>query len=142
MTPTRVTLAALSLVLVNYVGLLHADFRASDPGVRGGSADAGDPFPGLTPAQRALFDAGKDDFVEVDGIGEGLGPRFNLDSCAGCHTQPAVGGTSPAVNPQVAGAAPLCARNARPFFTAPPGPRRAGRVKSKPHGPRGRGRAG
>src|SRR2546425_10790464 len=136
MTPTRVTLAALSLVLVNYVGLLHADFRASDPGVRGGSADAGDPFPGLTPAQRALFDAGKDDFVEVDGIGEGLGPRFNLDSCAGCHTQPAVGGTSPAVNPQVAVATAFGARNAVPFFIAPDGPVREARFKYKPDGRR------
>jgi hypothetical protein len=30
----------------------------------------------------------------------GLGPRFNLDSCAGCHSQPDIGGSSPAVNPQ------------------------------------------
>ena len=28
-----------------------------------------------------------------------LGPRFNFVGCAGCHVQPAVGGTSPAVNP-------------------------------------------
>ena len=27
---------------------------------------------------------------------------MNLDSCGGCHSQPAIGGTSPAVNPQVA----------------------------------------
>jgi len=27
---------------------------------------------------------------------------MNLDQCSGCHTQPAVGGTSPFVNPQVA----------------------------------------
>jgi CxxC motif-containing protein (DUF1111 family) len=30
----------------------------------------------------------------------GLGPRFNFNSCSGCHTQPAVGGTGPAANPQ------------------------------------------
>ena len=27
---------------------------------------------------------------------------MNLDGCGGCHSQPAIGGTSPAVNPQVA----------------------------------------
>jgi CxxC motif-containing protein (DUF1111 family) len=27
-----------------------------------------------------------------------LGPRFNLDSCGGCHSQPAAGGTSPNAN--------------------------------------------
>jgi CxxC motif-containing protein (DUF1111 family) len=27
---------------------------------------------------------------------------MNLDGCAGCHSQPAIGGSSPAVNPQVA----------------------------------------
>src|SRR5262249_38706036 len=30
------------------------------------------------------------------------GPRMNLDSCGGCHAQPSVGGSSPAVNPQIA----------------------------------------
>jgi hypothetical protein len=28
----------------------------------------------------------------------GLGPRFNLDSCAGSHAHPAAGGSSPAIN--------------------------------------------
>jgi CxxC motif-containing protein (DUF1111 family) len=32
-------------------------------------------------------------------VGDGVGPRFNFVGCAGCHSQPAVGGTSPAVNP-------------------------------------------
>ena len=29
----------------------------------------------------------------------GLGPRFNYNSCASCHTYPAVGGSSPPSNP-------------------------------------------
>src|SRR5262249_55818802 len=37
----------------------------------------------------------------VPGTEEGLGPRFNLNSCVGCHAQPAAGGSSPSVNPQV-----------------------------------------
>jgi CxxC motif-containing protein (DUF1111 family) len=73
----------------------------TDPGVRPG-ADAGSMRPGLTPAQQALFREGRVEFMEVEEVEEGLGPRFNLDSCAGCHAQPAVGGTSPSVNPQIA----------------------------------------
>jgi CxxC motif-containing protein (DUF1111 family) len=30
--------------------------------------------------------------------GSGLGPGFNMNSCAGCHAQPAVGGSSPPIN--------------------------------------------
>src|SRR4029450_2900615 len=69
-----------------------------DPGVRGQEPGAGNPLPGLTAAQNAFFDAGKDDFAEAEGVGDGLGPRFNLDACGGCHAQPATGGTSPKVN--------------------------------------------
>jgi CxxC motif-containing protein (DUF1111 family) len=38
--------------------------------------------------------------VVSGGQNNGLGPRFNLNSCSGCHAQPAVGGTSPASNPE------------------------------------------
>jgi CxxC motif-containing protein (DUF1111 family) len=78
---------------------------------------------GLSAEQQALFTQGLKEFVEAETVEEGLGPRFNLDSCAGCHTHPAVGGTSPAVNPQVAfltgrgGAA-----NKLPTFVRPDGP--------------------
>ena len=77
-------------------------FNASDPGVRGGAAGAGRPFANLTTNQRAFFDSGADDFAAAEEVDEGLGPRMNLDSCGGCHLQPALGGTSPSVNPQVA----------------------------------------
>jgi len=46
-----------------------------------------------------MFQVGLDDFSEEEGVGDGVGPRFNFVGCAGCHSQPAVGGTSPAVNP-------------------------------------------
>jgi hypothetical protein len=80
-------------------GVPDAQVVARDPGVRGGSAGAGGPIAGLTASQRAFFDVGKDEFEEVEGVEDGLGPRMNLDSCAGCHAQPATGGTSPLVNP-------------------------------------------
>ena len=79
-----------------------ATFNASDPGVRGGAAGAGGQIPDLTPNQAAFFASGAADFASAEEVDEGLGPRMNLDSCGGCHIQPALGGTSPFVNPQVA----------------------------------------
>ena len=87
-----------------------------DPGVRGGTAGAGDAIAALTAGQSQFFVAGKDEFEEADPVPEGLGPRFNLDSCGGCHSQPATGGTSPAINPEVAIATASGALNQVPFF--------------------------
>jgi CxxC motif-containing protein (DUF1111 family) len=108
--------------------------RAKDPGVRSGAAGAGGPLPGLSASEAAFFTAGKADFVEVEEIDEGLGPSMNLDSCGGCHSQPAVGGSSPPVNPQVAFAKKLGALNQVPTFIRPNGPIREARFKSKPNG--------
>jgi len=100
---------------------------AKDPGPRSGPAAAGDPLAGLTPEQLAAFEAGKAAFNKVFDVKAGLGPAMNLDSCAGCHSQPAAGGTSPAVNPQVAFAAKLSATNAVPPFISLNGPARIAR---------------
>ncbi len=54
----------------------------------------GDPLPALTTAQLNSFDAGKDEFVDVEDVARGLGPVFNGKSCAECHSSPAVGGDS------------------------------------------------
>src|SRR6266436_725417 len=75
---------------------------ARDPGVRGGAAGAGAPIAGLTRTELAFFSAGKDDFAEEEEVADGLGPTMNLGSCGGCHLHPALGGTSPPVNPQIA----------------------------------------
>lgn len=115
---------------------LVAAVAAVDPGVRGGAPGAGGALPGLTAEEQAFFDAGVATFLEVDGVAEGLGPRFNLDSCAGCHAQPAVGGTSPTVNPEVAVATRNGARNTPPWFVAQNGPVREARFKRKPDGTR------
>ena len=76
--------------------------QAKDPGVRGGPAGAGSPLPGLVGYQAEYFRVGKEDFEEAEEADEGMGPRMNLDSCVGCHSQPASGGSSPAINPQIA----------------------------------------
>jgi len=56
-------------------------------------------FAGLTGDENTMFTVGLADFSAEEKVDEGLGPRFNFVGCAGCHQQPATGGTSPAVNP-------------------------------------------
>ena len=118
------------------VGGAVAAPRAKDPGVRGGSAGAGGPLPGLTNAELALFQAGVAAFGEVEAVPNGLGPRFNFDSCGGCHAQPATGGTSPSGNPQVAVATKAGATNIVPSFITLNGPVREVRFKFKTDGTR------
>jgi hypothetical protein len=72
---------------------------AKDPGPRGGGPGAGAAIDGLDGDQLDYFNKALDEFSDVEGVTDGLGPRMNLDSCKGCHLQPAVGGSSPAVNP-------------------------------------------
>jgi len=91
----------------------------------------------MTNHEQAYFQNGQVRFQDVEsvsgtipGTGSGLGPTFNLDSCSGCHSQPAVGGTSPAVNPQIAAATRNGATNAIPFFISANGPVREARFKS------------
>ena len=107
-----------------------------DPGVRGGAPAAGLPFGDLTTNERSFFDTGLEDFSEAEGVGDGMGPRFNLDGCAGCHLQPAVGGTSPAANPQVAIATAFGAQNTVPSFIRANGPVREARFKFNSNGSR------
>ena len=83
-----------------------------------------------------MFDAGKADFAEEEIVADGLGPRFNLDSCAGCHLQPAVGGSSPKVNPQVTVAKAFGGLNHVPSFIKVDGPVREARFRYKPDGSR------
>lgn len=66
--------------------------------------------------------------------GSGLGPDFNMNSCAGCHAQPAAGGTSPATNPQIAVAHLDGATNTVPSFISVSGPVREARFVKTPQG--------
>jgi CxxC motif-containing protein (DUF1111 family) len=49
---------------------------------------------GLTDEQRTTFVAGREEFIEVETVEEGLGPMFNGKSCGECHAHPSVGGSS------------------------------------------------
>jgi CxxC motif-containing protein (DUF1111 family) len=110
----------------------------TDPGVRGGDPGAGGALPGLNDVERQYFDVAKEVFQEVDAGPDGLGPTFNLDSCSGCHSQPTIGGTSPATNPQVAVATLMGAKNVVPPFITATGPIREARfVRNRDGSPDG-----
>src|SRR5476649_2166537 len=104
------------------------------PAIRAYAAAAGAPLAGLAPDEQSYFAAALGAFVTPEGLGDGLGPRFNLDSCAGCHAQPSVGGSSPAINPEVAIASAYGARNTVPTFITASGPIREARFKANPDG--------
>jgi CxxC motif-containing protein (DUF1111 family) len=130
---TVVTLFGLS-------GVLRADFRsARDPGPRDVDGSAGDPFADLTPEQAEMFKDGLEDFSEEETVKDGVGPRFNFVSCAGCHAHPAIGGTSPADNPlfRVVGDLGFGSKNIIPSsFITPNGPIREARFQFNPDGSR------
>jgi CxxC motif-containing protein (DUF1111 family) len=131
--------AALMLVLivVQIENVTSQTFSSGlrDPGVRGGPAGAGDHLPNLSANEIAFFDLGRDDFNEAEEVDEGLGPRMNLDGCGGCHVQPAIGGSSPAVNPQFAFATEAGVGGDRvPPFIRRDGPIREARFVRTPSG--------
>jgi len=128
-------LGFLSVLLLR-AGTVSSEFSSivKDPGVRGGIPGAGTAFYDLTQSQLAFHNAGLTEFQEEEGVDEGLGPMMNLDSCAGCHSQPAIGGSSPSVNPQVAFASKNGARNTVPSFIAFDGPVREARFVRNPDG--------
>lgn len=109
---------------------------ATDPGVRGGDPGAGEPLANLSPDQSTLFFDGKTSFAETEQLADGLGPRFNLDSCNGCHAQPVNGGSAPPLNPQVTVATAFGARNKVPGFITANGPVREARFQFGPGGVR------
>lgn len=112
-----------------------ASTGAQDPGVRASSVNSGQPLSTLTAAELQFFQDGQTRFQNVDTVSTGLGPAYNSNSCASCHSQPALGGTSPSTsafpsigpNPQVEAATAGGATNTLPFFITPNGPVREAR---------------
>jgi CxxC motif-containing protein (DUF1111 family) len=109
-----------------------------DPGVRGGAVSAGTPLQGLTTDETAFFQDGLTRFAAIESVtggqNNGLGPRFNSNSCLSCHAQPSVGGSSPAANPEIAIATLNGAKNGVPWFIAQKGPIREARFKLSAEG--------
>jgi CxxC motif-containing protein (DUF1111 family) len=117
---------------------------AVDPGLQGGSTpDAGGPISTLNTDEKTFWKAAQGRFETVFSVsgtitgepGVGLGPAFNGNSCALCHSQPAVGGTSPAVNPLAPPFNTLDgATNTEPSFITASGPAREARFILNPDG--------
>ena len=137
-----------TLTLVVCLGLFTAVSTVrlhgqQDPGPRAGAAGAGSFYPGLGAGEQSVFTQSMQAFMEVDSVsgeitnegGTGLGPTFNGNSCAQCHAQPAIGGSSPGLkspqnsiaNPQVALATLNGAINKVPPFITSDGPVREAR---------------
>jgi len=129
----------LALTVIVNAGSLEAQH---DPGPRGGAAGAGGLFPGLSPNEQSFFNQAIGAFMEIDSVsgsisgepGSGLGPTFNGNSCAQCHAQPAIGGSSPTPNPQVGLANLDGAQNTVPSFVTTDGPIREARFIRNPDG--------
>jgi CxxC motif-containing protein (DUF1111 family) len=133
--------SVLTLAVLFFAGTALAQ---TDPGVRSiTGVNAGQPFASVaaSPNDLAFFQTGFAQFNEhqtVTGDNPGLGPRFNLDTCGGCHSQPAPGGTSPASgifpnvgpNPQsqvIANGVVSGSTNTIPYFVFANGPVREAR---------------
>jgi CxxC motif-containing protein (DUF1111 family) len=137
----RIALCVVILLVgASATGVL-AELAVRDPGVRGGTVDAGQALSSLaqTPGASDFFTNGLTRFNAVDVVSGqpnniGLGPRFNTNQCASCHAQPAAGGSSPNAtafpfigpNPEVQFAN---ANNALPPFITADGPVREARFK-------------
>jgi CxxC motif-containing protein (DUF1111 family) len=143
-----------------------ARFRAKDPGPRPNPATAiPNPVPGLNVNETALFNESLLRVSELEGTCDtcaqqpqgvppvdpdpknpfsplklvnsaGMGPVFNADQCFICHSQPAIGGSSPAVNPADVIAHRLGGTNTVPSFEEPSGAFRETRFKFNADGSR------
>ena len=141
----RLTAACKSLAGIVVALLTACDSACSqpatapvDPGVRGGAAGAGTSLKALTADENAFFQDGLSRFAQIESVtgsqNNGLGPRFNSNSCLACHAQPSVGGSSPATNPAIAIATLNGAKNVVPWFIVQNGPIREARFKRNPDG--------
>jgi CxxC motif-containing protein (DUF1111 family) len=141
---TRLQPAALcaAILVVSGIGVASAQ---TDPGVRPGAingqpgATALNPLPldSVTANNPTgvldFFSNGLTRFQDHEAISgtanNGLGPRFNFNQCAGCHSQPTIGGTGSADNPEFTAIASGIAgpNDTTPAFITAHGPTREAR---------------
>jgi CxxC motif-containing protein (DUF1111 family) len=142
--PIRELGIAMSFLLaVSFATVTLGQHSPQDPGVRGGTVNSGLPLASIsqTPGAPDFFANGLLRFQEVEsvqgGTNNGLGPRFNSNQCSSCHSQPAIGGTSPSAtvfpfvgpNPETLVYSLDGAENTLPSFITPNGPVREARFK-------------
>ena len=144
----------------------HKNSAAHDPGARPNPASAiPKPVPGLSETEKALFIESLLRVSELEGTCDtcaqqpqsvppidpdpnnpfsprtlvnsaGMGPTFNADQCFICHSQPQIGGSSPAQNPASLMAHRLGGTNTVPSFESPTGAFRETRFKFTAEGER------
>jgi CxxC motif-containing protein (DUF1111 family) len=118
----------------------------SDPGPRAGAPGAGFPYSKLNPHEISSYNQGFQHFIKSISVSKGLGPTFNGNGCAMCHSQPSIGGSGtgmnnpeePHPNPMVALAKLDGATNSVPYFITLNGPVRVPRfLRNKDGSPDG-----
>jgi CxxC motif-containing protein (DUF1111 family) len=121
------------LVLTVAVLFAGTAFAQTDPGVQSGNRGTGAALSSVASNSPSgilsFFTDGQARFQDVESVSgnaagnNGLGPRFNSNSCSSCHAQPAIGGTGAASNPEAQfvnnGVAP---GNTTPSFITSNGP--------------------
>lgn len=125
----------IRLASVSILGMLFvagAAFAQTDPGVQSASRGTGATI--INPSNdpngfTAFFTDGLTRFKDVEEVSappnNGLGPRFNSNSCSSCHAQPAIGGSGAATNPQASFASNgIAPGNEIPPFITSTGPTR------------------
>ena len=127
MTKTARLMSSLSLVVLLLGGVALAQ---TDPGVQSGNRGTGAALSSVSSNSPsgilAFFTDGQARFQEVEsvsgGANNGLGPRFNSNSCSSCHAQPALGGSGAASNPEAQfvsdGVAPASGNSTPSFITS------------------------
>ena len=103
---TKIRMACSFSIAVLF--LAGAALAQTDPGVQSGSRGTGAVLSSVSSnsALLAFFTDGQARFQTVESVSgnpqgnNGLGPRFNSNSCSSCHAQPAVGGSGAATNPE------------------------------------------
>ena len=144
----------------------HGQFRAKDPGPRPNPMSAiPKAVDGLNENETALFNESLLRVSELEGSCDtcaqqppnvppidpdpnnpfsptslvnsaGMSPVFNADQCFSCHSQPTIGGSTPARSPAEQIAHRLGGTNRVPLFEEPDGPFREVRFKFHPDGTR------
>jgi CxxC motif-containing protein (DUF1111 family) len=135
------TVKLASVLTLAMLFLVAMALAQTDPGVQSASRGTGAALQavqsddnGNNIGLNAFFQDGFKRFQDVESVSgsttgnNGLGPRFNSNQCSSCHSQPAVGGTGAAMNPQFAFAGSAVApKDSTPYFITANGPTREAR---------------
>ena len=132
MNKTARPASVLTLAVLFLAGMA---FAQTDPGVQSANRGTGATIITSDPnGFLAFFTDGQKRFNDVESVSNsptnnnGLGPRFNSNSCSSCHAQPVEGGTGAAVNPQFTFAGSSVApKDSTPYFVTANGPTREAR---------------